>query len=722
MTMQSDPSHQLSRLLSRARRRWHTQRVLRGIASAVAVISVLALGAIGFMNHLRFDPEVVGAARLSFFGFATLLLAYFCIPLIRRFSDREAAALVESEHDELDALVVSAVEASERTGGNSAPSAGLTQRVVRQAVDNLESHDLVGNIGRRGIRHAVLALAVMLGIGSALFVFGPDTLRYGANLLVRPTGANVSQNPYAIGVLPGDIDVLEGDDQRFAATTTGFAPSAVTLHLRELDSSGKPRGDWTQKAMSNASSEQEFEDFMFNVSRGVEYFVTAEGVRSSTHRLNVIERPRITRVDVMYQFPSYTERAPKLVENNGDIKAVRGTRVEIQAYPDRPIAAAQLVISGNRIEMKLVDGQLRGSLELKENAEYFIDVPLTNGSSASGSRTYQIVALDDQLPEIELVWPRKDEHATSVEELQLEARASDDISVRNLELVISVNGGDEQVVPLAKAPADTPTETSGAHLLALEELSLVPGDLIALYARASDAKDDPERVRSTDIFFVDIRPYERHFRPGPSGGGGGGGQQNEPKLSAQQRSLAVALFKLERDRPDQTILHERIALLRNAQAKIRDRTDAIARRLGRRQVFEKDAGGAETISAALPKASAAMLKVEASLDARDTKAALPHARTALAHLQQAEAALRDIQVARSRNNTGGQGANDLANLFQLEMDKFRNQYEDLQRAKREANAQQLDETLRQLEELARRQSKEVDRAERRAQQGADSAQ
>jgi len=95
--------------------------------------------------------------------------------------------------------------------------------------------------------------------------------------------------------------------------------------------------------------------------------------------------------------------------------------------------------------------------------------------------------------------------------------------------------------------------------------------------------------------------------------------------------------------------------------------------------------------------------------------ALPPARKALQHLQRAEAAFRDAQIAFGRSSgQGAAAAEDLANLFRLEMDKLRNKYESVQHGNWQKGSQQLDEALEKLKELARRQQQEIERLERRA--------
>ena len=57
---------------------------------------------------------------------------------------------------------------------------------------------------------------------------------------------------------------------------------------------------------------------------------------------------------------------------------------------------------------------------------------------------------------------------------------------------------------------------------------------------------------------------------------------------------------------------------------------------------------------------------------------------------------------------------DLADLFELELDKMRNQYETLQRGQQEQADNTIDELTERLRELARRQEREAERQRRRA--------
>ena len=96
------------------------------------------------------------------------------------------------------------------------------------------------------------------------------------------------------------------------------------------------------------------------------------------------------------------------------------------------------------------------------------------------------------------------------------------------------------------------------------------------------------------------------------------------------------------------------------------------------------------------------------LKGQNWKDALPAEQRALQHLLRAEATFKDIQVAFGNKGGGGGGgggaARDLDNLFDLELDTEKNQYETGQQsASSDQRQKEVDEALQKLEQLARRQ-------------------
>src|SRR5258708_8559870 len=93
--------------------------------------------------------------------------------------------------------------------------------------------------------------------------------------------------------------------------------------------------------------------------------------------------------------------------------------------------------------------------------------------------------MDDRPPDVHILRPAGDTQITPLEEVPIEARADDDFGIASLDMVYSVSGGAEKIVPFTSL-GGTSLARIASRVLAAEDLRVRPGDLIAYYARARD--------------------------------------------------------------------------------------------------------------------------------------------------------------------------------------------------------------------------------------------
>jgi hypothetical protein len=344
------------------------------------------------------------------------------------------------------------------------------------------------------------------------------------------------------------------------------------------------------------------------------------------------------------------------------------------------------------------------------------------GGRVVGSPEYLIDALEDQPPVVRFAEPGRDLTVTSVEEVAAELRAEDDYGVAALELRFSVNGGPEQRVTLL---ADgRRKEASAGHTFYLEEMHLQPGDFVSYHGRAREVgRGAAAEEAVTDMYFMEVRPFDRTYRQADQGGGGGGGGgAMGGELAERQKQIVAGTFNLVRDRAryDDGEQREHLATLALSQGRLREEVNTLRGRIDERGIVQLDSAF-RGIAEALKEAAGEMEAAEEELGKRQAEAALGPEQRALKHLQRAEATFREVQVSRGQQGGGGGGgqtpnAEELADLFDLELDRLGNQYEQLERGQREEASQQMDELLQKLQELARRQQQENERARARADQ------
>src|SRR5262249_42105197 len=126
----------------------------------------------------------------------------------------------------------------------------------------------------------------------------------------------------------------------------------------------------------------------------------------------------------------------------------------------------------------------------------------------------------------------------------VEAQADDDFGVASMDLVYSIRGGPEKVVPI-EIPARAAT-VSGKRTLFLEDLNVAPGDFISYYVRVRDVSRGKQSSESrSDLFFLEVRPFDQEFTMATSQGAGGGDRSLDDLVQAQ-KDVIVSTWKLDR--------------------------------------------------------------------------------------------------------------------------------------------------------------------------------
>jgi hypothetical protein len=725
---------EILRVIRHVRNRWRLRVAVRGLSVLLAAALGTFLASSYGLELFKFSPTAIVAFRvvtyLALFGFGWWL---FVRPVSRRVTDEQVALYLEEHEPSLQASVLSAVEESKK-GDRSAKadhSPQIVHRLIESAVAGVRNVDMGRAVEQQQLRRSSGLLGLAAVVAVLLFGFGPEYLRHGVSALLTPMGNVEAASPYVIEVLPGDATVARGSDLTVTARLVGFDSDDINLFHRS--SSSTPFERLPLVPMEDLDT---FEVLLFDLQAKTDYFVEASGVQSENFTLEVIELPYVERLELEYHFPEYTGLEPRLVDDGGDIAVLTGTEVRLRALSTLATEGGQLVMDGddeNQVELVAQpDGSLTASFVVDDDGFYRIALQAPDGDLVTASPQYTVDALTDQPPAVMFIDPGRDTTASAIEEVFVEARADDDFGLLSLELKYSVNGGEEQTIGLFNGRDSALKEVSAGHTFFLEELELEPGDFVSYYARATDRNlaQQGKDIKS-DLYFVQIRAFSKDFRAAQSqgggmGGAGGGGGADPRALSEAQREIVAGTFNVVRDRDDYTDeeYQENLVFLTLAQGRLREQVETLLRRMNSR-VMPADPEF-QAIGELLPQAAEAMQEAEAELQGQDADGALPPEQRSLQFLQRAEEAYEEVMVSMGMGGGGGgggssQAAEDLADLFELELDKLQNQYETMQRGQQQEADNSIDELMERLKELARRQEREAERQRRRA-RGQQSAQ
>jgi uncharacterized protein DUF4175 len=720
---------QIRELLARVRARWRRLIVYHAaVRAAIAVAGVLAVGltVAALTGRSPFALATVGVVALVLSGVA---LAWGLWPAREVPSDSRVARFIEEHEPTLDDRLVSAVDLKE-----SAERPILAEALVADAGRRASEVDPAvvvpgDRLRRAGLRAAAAALLV-----AVVAFFGRDTARQSFDAL----SFTLFPERMALDVRPGSTRVPAGSPLTIEARLVGNRAPVVAQVLRadaaEAADDGGDGNAWRADEMAVDPSGA-FTFAIESVSGSFKYRVAAGTVKSETYEVRVARPPRVARIDLDYTYPASLRMAPRTEEDGGDVYAPAGTEVRVRVHTDGGAATGHLTLANGRpITLAAEpDGRLlSGTITVGGDNSYRVALADADGLSNPGDTEYFIRTLEDRPPDVHVVKPARDRSVTRLEEVDIEVEAEDDYGIERLDLVYAVRGGRERTVPLRTPRGET--AVSSSHTLYLEDLDVQPGDFVSYYVRARDVARGkaPSETRS-DIFFLEVKPFDQEFalaQSQASGAGGGGSNRSIDDLVAAQKEIIVATWKLDRrSQASGSKSESDIKAVGRAEAELKTRVEETSSSFrestmrdprrgqpqpGRGGQPPRPPGGDPPLRAgqtlpeedAMTAAATAMGKAVGSLDRLKTGEALPPEMEALNHLLRAQADVKRREVMRQQQAGGGGGQNrasqDLSSLFDKELQKQQqtNYETPTTTEQRESSS---DSMLDKIKELARRQ-------------------
>ncbi len=686
---------QLNAYLRRLEWRLRFFAASRGAAIVAALALALTVLLVAISNRYAFAQGVVLPLRVTLFVALALAVSFLLAWPLLKLNRRRVTRLVEGRAPEFQERLLTLTERQKAGDPWSEVLAEDALRIARahQPEQISSNRSLFGALGS-----GALAALILLWLIAA----GPGYWGYGASLLWTGSAPASKRPIYDITVQPGNKTIRRKSDQLVTARLFGFSARNVALHVKYGNA---PK--WDEAVMQPQGSGDSYRFLFAGLSDEVEYYVQADRAQSRHFTIHVKDLPGVKRVRVALKYPAGLGLQNVVLDPGGDIRAVNGTEAEISVLTDRPLEQGALMIDGGkRIDLKPGEGNwLSARLPIEKDGAYHI-AAIDNGEAVRISDDYFIEAKKDEPPTVKLLKPGHDPKVSPIEEVPVTVDAADDFGIQSLELHYSVNGGPEKVLPLLKSKGAK--ETQGTTTIAFEDLKVVPGDVVSMYATARDANSKAQ----SEIVFAQAEPFDFKFSQSQQTGGGGGGMGNQSSdISQRQKQIIAATFNELKDKSKpRAALTEEAKFLSDLQGKLSEQAMTLAQRMANREL---GAAGSEfaQFSKLMTDASGDMAVAVEQLKPGKWNDALPPEQKALGSLLRAEALFRNIQVAFGQQNGGGGGGSgaqrDLARMFDLELDTSKNQYETGQNASAQQQQQDmqkaLDEAYQRLQALARRQ-------------------
>ncbi|MEX2300665.1 MAG: hypothetical protein WD733_06995, partial [Bryobacterales bacterium] len=580
-------SANLQEYLHQIRRRLRVTTASRGLGGAALIALIATIVCVFIANRFAFsDGSVISARTLLFAAVIAAIVLLLVLPL-RALNRRRAASQLEKSVPAFDGRVSTFLDETSRRERPTPLLELLAEDAMRVAgtapVDRVVTWQRIVSYAAMG----VVAVGVLAWLGSS----GPGYWGYGTARLWSGWLKTVDAPLYQIVVTPGSTTMRQGADLTVTAEMVGFEPGAARLFAKF--ESGM---QWEEAPMQRRVEGNGFEFLFAGVREPMQYYIAAEGVRSDGFDVQVVEMPNVENIKLTYSYPKWSGLEQLVEDPGGDIRAVDGTEVEIEVKTDKPLPEGVLVLNDNQQGLRASGDTSNGRLTVSKDGQYYLGA-VYQGETVRLTEDFFVTMVPDNKPEVKLMRPGRDWRATNIEEVVAEFEANDDFGLASLEVHYSVNGGEPQAVPLKKASGSK--QAAADHTFFLEELGtpggtmagkpqLVPGDIVTYYAVAKDHKTSVQ----TDMYFIEVQPFEREFYQSQQGGGGmGGGGERQDEISRRQKEILAATWNLikekkESDGRGKAEVRDNAEMLSQIQLTLREQARTLAERTRARRLAD----------------------------------------------------------------------------------------------------------------------------------------
>ncbi|OYW77178.1 MAG: hypothetical protein B7Z37_05370 [Verrucomicrobia bacterium 12-59-8] len=691
-------------------------RLMRHLA-AVFALGIVVRGALllatlnGFSVSRRLD-------RWSMLGLIALGLIAWINGRRNIWSDHDIARVIELKHPSLNALLLTAIEHESEA---DRPVGFLHERLIDRALAHAATQNWPVTVANKPYtRAAVGAVIAIIAFLATDLALRSRSSQHKTEVAKSQVDEEARPTEFKATLTPGDAELERGAHLIVEARFNGPVPADATLIVSEAD--GKER---ERLPMRLTVDEQVYGGMINKVEKDAKYRVEFADQKSQTHTITVFDFPALVRSDVIVTPPEYTKQAAKETKNTRKVTALEGSKIAWKIQVNKPLilgggegAAAGKGVSPFAPHLTAAElfGEDKSVIALTPSAE---DATVLEGSlMAEKTQKYRFHLVDEaergnknppwftvtvqsnQLAKIEMVFPKRDLQVSSIQELPVEAKVSDDLGVTKSGAVFSINGNSKEII--FKHPVTAPLKKQDVRAeLALEKENAEPRQLVSYYLWAEDTGPKGEvRRNMSDMFFADVRHFEDIFREMEAPPSEPGKAQSD-KLVDLVKQLVNATWKIVRDTnagrvieaatPDIDVVHQSVGIV---MEKIKEAMEEVEDAEVKQALTEawkslKDAQG--------PLQQASAEKKRAPLNQ-----ALTYEQTALEWLHRAQS--REHQVLRQDSPSAGQQANK-NQIMDLELKQKEQRYEEEKAATEEQTAEQQEnlQILNRLKELARRQ-------------------
>ena len=512
-------------------RRWLvTLAILRVAALCLIFVSVFT-GFYAWLDHrLNFDEIARITAFILLIAGLAFLLRRLTKLLLSHISCSIAANYIENKRS-FNQQLVTAVEYYENKQ-NYPYSKALAEQLVLKVDKDCGEFRFDSTVEKW--QGYALGVVIFFGLFAATFYVRDNYVYFSSYFgrLISPLASVEPLSSTQLESITKDIVAEPGSPVRFAAEIKGRMPQSGKLVLTEI----KPEtaDDNQKQKLQEVQIQPDFGEgktAQFEATKSFSqpgkfrYRFETESATTEWHELNISQAPEIESMTAKVTVPRrpprrkwvkpYTEQ----IQSN-TLEVISGSSVTLSVQSTDKLS--KIIATGP--DGKTITRQLDGAEEFDfhftadKNGPAQFSLVNEDGLVNDNVPDLQVIVKTDEPPKFKLVSPDGDYPATNVASVPVTFEVTDDFGLESVKMCLEIPG--RQPKEIAAPLEEGIKSTEFTHTIELEEYDLTIGDSVLFYAEATDIDTGSEpanRTSSSDVYFIEIRPYRQNWVPMPGG-------------------------------------------------------------------------------------------------------------------------------------------------------------------------------------------------------------
>jgi len=388
-----DGINKVNQKLTSFKRKYYYSLLLRGLLLTLSLLLFYFLIA----SLVEYSLWLSGWARFTIFSLF-FILVIFCVfkflkePLVwwlyrRGIGQEESAKMIGSYFPHIQDRLLNLIQLGSVRKQSTLLEAGIAQRAQQfEHVAFENAIDLRANT--RYLKYFLVPFLLIV----LIFIFNRGILTQSTKRIVEFNHEFSPQAPFRFMIQNKTLDAFLNEDFTLRLKLDGEAlPDAVYLQSN------------TQRLKLESSKPGEFEYTFEKIQNEIPFHLEASGFNSNSYKIELVNRPELTQLKMMLEFPRYINRRNEELLNTGNVEVPEGTRITWQirtSYATKAFTGFSSETSLN--SMQNIDNQVFTFKKGIRNSErYWIE--LENDHSKNKDKiNYSIQVVKDQYPAIEV--------------------------------------------------------------------------------------------------------------------------------------------------------------------------------------------------------------------------------------------------------------------------------------------------------------------------------